>query len=161
NSGGGWGLYERGLHEYFHDGPPMVNPYLATSWFNYAAQGYATIRQGIRGDSGTYIAGRASGALATYFGVRSVQWGINDVVLAGGCEAPLTPLGIACHGAAGELSSSGNYRPFGARRDGLVLGEGSTILVLEEEGRARARGAHIYGEVLGIRQYRADPATPR
>lgn len=161
NSGGGWGLYERGLNEYFHDGPTMVNPYLATSWFNYAAQGYASIRQGLRGDSATYVAGRASGALATYFGVRSVQWGINDVVLAGGCEAPLTPLGLACHASSGELSLTGDYRPFTQARNGMVLSEGSTILVLEEESRARQRGAHIYGKVLAIRHSRADPGASR
>lgn len=161
NSGGGWGLYERGLDEYFHDGPTMVNPYLATSWFNYAAQGYSTIRHGIRGDSATYISGRASGALATYFGIRSVQWGINDVVLAGGCEAPLTPLGIACHASTGELSRRGQYRAFGQEPDGLVLGEGSTILVLEEESRARQRGAHIYGELRGISHSRAPVDSSR
>jgi 3-oxoacyl-[acyl-carrier-protein] synthase II len=95
---------------------------------------------------------RASGAAAMYVAWRAIRAGDADVMIAGGSEAPLTPLGLACHFASGELSIGREpmaaYRPFDRARAGLALGEGAAVLVLEEEAHARARGATIVGELI-------------
>jgi 3-oxoacyl-[acyl-carrier-protein] synthase II len=78
-----------------------------------------------------------------------IQYGDADAVIAGGSEATLTEFGFACFNALQALSLEGISRPFDARRDGFVMGEGAGVLVLEEEEAARARGATILGEVLG------------
>ena len=69
-----------------------------------------------------------------------IQYGDADAVVAGGAEATLTPFGFACFNSMQALSPTGFSRPFDARRDGFVMGEGAGVLVLEEVGRARARG---------------------
>ncbi|MGF1590423.1 MAG: beta-ketoacyl-[acyl-carrier-protein] synthase family protein [Pleurocapsa sp.] len=151
NNAGGWDICERGFKELYNDGPTMVNPWQATAWFPTAAQGYVTIRYGIRGYSKSFVCDRASGASGLYFGVKSIQQGHNDVVLTGGSEAPITRFGMVCYYETGEISAADNpdkaYQPFDRERSGVVLGEGSTVLVLESEEHAIARGAKIYGEV--------------
>ncbi|WP_303621512.1 beta-ketoacyl synthase N-terminal-like domain-containing protein, partial [Nocardia tenerifensis] len=99
NNTGGWDLCERGFLEYYRDGADVVNPWQATAWFLAAPQGFTTIRYGITGMSKSFSGDRTSGASAIYYGARSIGWGRTDVVLAGGCEAPVTPLSIACHGS--------------------------------------------------------------
>ncbi len=80
------------LKELYNDGATMGD-WEATAWFPTAAQGYVTIRYGIRGYSKSFVCDRASGASGLYFGVRSIQQGHNDVVLTGGSEAPITRFG--------------------------------------------------------------------
>jgi len=151
NNAGGWDICERGFYEHYQDGPTMVNPWQATAWFPTAAQGFVTIRFGIRGYSKSFVCDRASGASGLYFGVKSILQGYNDIVLAGGSEAPITKFGMNCYYETGEVSASTDaetaYQPFDLNRSGLVLGEGSTVLVLESEEHAMRRGARIYGEV--------------
>ncbi len=151
NNAGGWDICERGFHELYNDGATMVNPWQATAWFPTAAQGYVTIRYGIRGYSKSFVCDRASGASGLYFGVKSIQQGHNDVVLTGGSEAPITRFGMVCYYETGEISAASDpdtaYQPFDQERSGIVLGEGSTVLVLESEEHALARGAKIYGEI--------------
>ncbi|MET7637240.1 beta-ketoacyl-[acyl-carrier-protein] synthase family protein [Streptomyces sp. NPDC005438] len=161
NNSGGWDLCERGFREYYQQGPTMINPWQATAWFPTAAQGFVSIRYGIRGYSKSLACDRASGGSALFHALRSILWGRNDIVLAGGSEAPLTPLGLAAHVTTGELSRDTDpehaYAPFGPDRDGLVLGEGAGVLVLEEREHALARGAHVLGELLAVEQRTADP----
>ncbi|MEN9520050.1 MAG: hypothetical protein RLZZ381_2638 [Cyanobacteriota bacterium] len=151
NNAGGWDICERGFHELYNDGATLVNPWQATAWFPTAAQGYVTIRYGIRGYSKSFVCDRASGASGLYFGVKSIQQGHNDVVLTGGSEAPITRFGMVCYYETGEISAASDpdkaYQPFDRERSGIVLGEGSTVLVLESEEHALARGAKIYGEI--------------
>lgn len=151
NNAGGWDICERGFHELYNDGATLVNPWQATAWFPTAAQGYVTIRYGIRGYSKSFVCDRASGASGLYFGVKSIQQGHNDVVLTGGSEAPITRFGMVCYYETGEISGASDpdtaYQPFDRERSGIVLGEGSTVLVLESEEHALARGAKIYGEI--------------
>jgi 3-oxoacyl-[acyl-carrier-protein] synthase II len=152
NNAGGWDIAERGFYELYNDGPTMVNPWQATAWFPTAAQGFTTIRYGIRGYSKSFVCDRASGASGLYFGAKSILQGHNDVVLAGGSEAPITRFGMTCYYETGELSANPDpdraYQPFDLNRSGLVLGEGSTVLILESAEHAMKRGAKIYGEVL-------------
>ena len=152
NNAGGWDIAERGFYELYNDGANMVNPWQATAWFPTAAQGFVTIRYGIRGYSKSFVCDRASGASGLYFGVKSILQGHNDVVLTGGSEAPITRFGMTCYYETGELSAETNpdsaYQPFDRSRTGIVLGEGSTVLVLESLEHAQKRGAKIYGEIL-------------
>jgi 3-oxoacyl-[acyl-carrier-protein] synthase II len=152
NNAGGWDIAERGFYELYNDGPTMVNPWQATAWFPTAAQGFVTIRYGIRGYSKSFVCDRASGASGLYFGAKSILQGHNDVVLAGGSEAPITRFGMTCYYETGELSNNPDpdqaYQPFDLNRSGIVLGEGSTVLILESAEHAIRRGARIYGEVM-------------
>lgn len=164
NNAGGWDICERGFYELYNDGATMVNPWQATAWFPTAAQGYVTIRYGIRGYSKSFVCDRASGASGLYFGIKSIQEGFNDVVIAGGSEAPITRFGMTCYYETGEVSAASDpekaYLPFDRNRSGLVLGEGSTVLVLESKEHARRRGAKIYGKVVsGCMTTDTDPTS--
>jgi 3-oxoacyl-(acyl-carrier-protein) synthase len=153
NNAGGWDISERGYYELYQDGALMVNPWQATAWFPSAPQGFVGICYGIKGYSKSFVCDRVSGACGLYFGIHSILQGHNDVVLAGGTEAPITRLGLTCYIETGELAPckepEGVYRPFDRDRSGIVLAEGSTILILEELEHARERGAYIYGELSG------------
>ncbi|WP_339049667.1 beta-ketoacyl-[acyl-carrier-protein] synthase family protein [Rickettsiella endosymbiont of Xylota segnis] len=151
NNAGGWDICERGLFELYRDGAPFVNPWQATAWFPTSPQGYVSITYGIKGMCKSFICDRASGASALYFAVRAILEGECDLILAGGTEAPLTPFGIICYYETGVLASSTQnlnvYRPFDKLRSGTVLGEGSTVLILEKLEDAESRGANIYGKL--------------
>lgn len=153
NNAGGWDICERGFFELHQQGASMVNPWQATAWFPTAAQGFVSIRFGIKGFSKSFVCDRASGASGLFFGVRAIEQGRNDIVLSGGAEAPITRFGMTCYFETGDLApakeASGAYRPFDSRRAGVVLGEGSAVLVLEDAEYAQQRGARIYGEILG------------
>jgi 3-oxoacyl-(acyl-carrier-protein) synthase len=163
NNSGGWDICERGFREYYGQGPRLVNPWQATAWFPSAAQGFVSIQHGIRGYSKSFACDRASGGCAVLFAERLIAWGRADVVFTGGAEAPLTRFGIVSYLTTGEISHSTDsataYRPFDRDRDGLVLGEGSTVLVVEELAHAQLRGARIYGEILAVTQRVDNPAS--
>ncbi len=153
NNSGGWDISERGWYEFHQQSPLETNPWQATAWFPTGAQGFVTIIFGLKGYSKSFVCDRASGAFGLYFGARSIGLSHTDITLAGGTEAPISRLGLTCYIGTGDLALArepdGAYRPFDARRSGLVLGEGSTVLILEELEHARLRGAQIYGEILG------------
>jgi 3-oxoacyl-(acyl-carrier-protein) synthase len=153
NTTGGWDICERGFAEYYEQGPDVVNPWQATAWFLAAPQGFVTIRHGLRGMSKSFSGDRASGAVALYYGTRAVAWDRNDVVLSGGCEAPVSPLSLLCFHSSGDLSEAADpsaaFLPFDHRASGLVVGEGGAVLVLEDADHAARRGAPVLGEVLG------------
>jgi 3-oxoacyl-(acyl-carrier-protein) synthase len=148
NNSGGWDICERGFVEYYQQGPAMINPWQATAWFPTAPQGFVSIQFNIRGWSKSFASDRASGGSAAYFGLRALRWGHNDVMLVGGAEAPVTRLGVGAHVSTGELSRSTEperaYLPYSPHGTGLVLGEGSAVLVVEDAEHAAARGARAY-----------------
>ena len=96
-----------------------------------------SMRHGLRGPSFAVTTACASGAHALGSALRMIQNGEADAVVAGGSEAVLTPLARASFGALDALSESGISRPFDARRDGFVMGEGAAVLVLERAAAAR------------------------
>jgi 3-oxoacyl-[acyl-carrier-protein] synthase II len=153
NNSGGWDVCEQGFKEMYNDGPQMVNPWQATAWFPTAAQGYISINYKIKGFSKTFIADRVSGSAALYYAMFSILSGKNEVAIVGGTEAPLTPFGTICYHESGEMSTESEpknaLRPFDLKSSGIVLGEGSTVLILEELEYAKKRNAKIYGELLG------------
>jgi 3-oxoacyl-[acyl-carrier-protein] synthase II len=146
---GGLGTMESGHDVLRERGPDRVSPLLVPLMMTNAAAGVLAMRHGLRGQ--TYSVGSACAAGSHAIGVatRMIQSGDAVAVLAGGAEATLTPLATAAFAAMEATSKTGISRPFDARRDGFVMGEGAGVLVLEDAEAARDRGAEVLGEVLG------------
>lgn len=130
-------------------GPERVPPLSVPLMMSNAGAAALSLRHGLRGPSFAVSTACASGAHAIGAALRMLQAGEADAVIAGGSEAGLTPLARAAFGALDALSSAGVSRPFDARRDGFVMGEGAAVLVLERLSAARARGARVLGAVSG------------
>jgi 3-oxoacyl-[acyl-carrier-protein] synthase II len=126
-----------------------VSPNFVPMMMPNAAAGAVAIRHGLHGPGFSVASACATGAHAIGEGMRMIERGAADIVVAGGSEAALTSLCIAAFTRMGALSSDGISRPFDARRDGFVMGEGAGVLILEREEHAHARGAHIYGRIVG------------
>ncbi len=142
-------------HGVFLDrGMRAVSPTLALSVFGFAATGNIAIELGLTGPTGANSNSCASGTMAIGEAARLIRDGRVEVMLAGGVEAPLAPLTFGAFDIIRVLSRR-NYdpatasRPFDRDRDGFVMAEGGTMLVLEEWERATRRGARVYAEVLG------------
>ena len=137
-----------------HKSPNKVSPFCVPRLMANAASGNIAIRYGLRGPNFCVCSACASGSHAIGEAYYSVLSGRCDVMITGGAEAALTPIGLASFCAAKSLSTRNDdppaaSRPFDKDRDGFVLAEGAGILVLEEESHAKARGAHIYAELMG------------
>ena len=151
---GGIGNAEEQLGVYLTRGLKDVDASLALTVFGGAASCNIAIEFGVQGPNSTNAMSCASGTIAIGEGFRQIRDGYADVMLCGGSEAPLWPL---CYGAFAIIRAMSTRnddpasasRPFDKDRDGFVMGEGAAVLVLEEWGRAVARGARIYGEVCG------------
>jgi 3-oxoacyl-[acyl-carrier-protein] synthase II len=131
-----------------------VNPTLALQVFGGSAHSNIAIEYGFRGVGTTNSNSCASGTVAVGEALRYIRDDFADVILAGGAEAPLSPLTFGAFAIIKTMSQwKGDpalaSRPFDLERDGFVIGEGATSLVIEELEHARNRGAHIYAEVLG------------
>ena len=114
-----------------------------------AAAGMLALRFGLHGPSHSVASACAAGADAISAAARLIRSGEADAVVTGGSEAALTPLARAAFGNMGATSPSGISRPFDARRDGFVMGEGAGVLVLEDAEVAAERGHPVLGELLG------------
>jgi 3-oxoacyl-[acyl-carrier-protein] synthase II len=130
-------------------GTEAVSPLAVPLMMSNAGAAALSMRHGIEGPTLAVSTACASGAHAIGSALRMIQAGEADVVLAGGSEAPLTPLARAAFAALDALSPTGISRPFDIRRDGFVMGEGAAVLVLERASDARARGAKTLGTVRG------------
>jgi 3-oxoacyl-[acyl-carrier-protein] synthase II len=130
-------------------GPSRVSPLSIPLMMVNAGAAALSIRHDLRGSSLAVGSACASGAHALGVGLRMLQTGEADAVLAGGSEAGLTDLARAAFGALDAISARGVSRPFDARRDGFVMGEGAALLVLERERDAQRRGARILGAIRG------------
>jgi 3-oxoacyl-[acyl-carrier-protein] synthase II len=151
---GGIGYAEEQYPKYLREGPRGVDPALALTVFAGAASCNLAIEFGITGPNATNGMSCASGAMAIGDGFRCIARGESDVMLAGGAAAPLAPLCFGAFAIIRAMSTRNDdpgtaSRPFDRDRDGFVMGEGAAVLVLEERGRALARGARIYAEILG------------
>ncbi len=146
---GGLGSLET-QHDILRDrGAKSVSPLAVPLLMGNAAAAAVAMRHGIHGHSFGVMSACAAGAHAIGQAFRAVRSGEADAVVTGGSEAALTDVAIAAFGAMGATSRSGVSRPFDARRDGFVMGEGAGVLVLESAEAAERRGAPILGEVLG------------
>jgi 3-oxoacyl-[acyl-carrier-protein] synthase II len=130
-------------------GAQYVSPLSVPLMMSNAGAGALSMRHNLRGPSFAVTSACASGAHAIGSAMRMLQNGEADAVVTGGSEASLTPLARAAFSALDALSESGISRPFDARRDGFVMGEGAGVLVLERAGDARARGARVRGAIRG------------
>lgn len=130
-------------------GARRVSPFLVPMMMGNRAAADVSMRYGLRGPCEATVTACAAGTHSVGNGARLVATGRCDVVLAGSAEAAMTPLALAGFGNMTALSTSGVSRPFDARRDGFVMGEGGAVLVLEDLERALARGARIYAELAG------------
>jgi len=138
-------------HDVMRDrGTRMVSPLGIPQYMPNAAAAAVTMKYSLRGQSYGVVSACASGGHAIGSAMRMIQYGDADAVVCGGAEATLTEFGYACFNAMQALSPTGMSRPFDARRDGFVMGEGAGMLVLEEADAAAARGATILAEVAGF-----------
>ncbi|HHX62696.1 MAG TPA: beta-ketoacyl-ACP synthase II [Epulopiscium sp.] len=150
---GGIATIEQEANKLFTKGPKRVSPFFIPMSIGNMAAGNIAIYTGAKGICTTIVTACASGTHSIGEAYRALKSGINDVILAGGSEASITPLGIAGFQALTALSLSEDPKrasiPFDGERDGFVMGEGAGILVLETLDHAQKRGAHIIAEVVG------------
>lgn len=134
-------------------GPSRVAPMLVPLMISNMAAGNVSIAYGLKGKSINVVTACATGTNSIGEAFRTIQYGDADVMVAGGTEGSVTPIGIAGFQALTALSDSEDPArcsiPFDKDRNGFVMGEGAGVVVLEELEHALARGAHIYAEVLG------------
>jgi 3-oxoacyl-[acyl-carrier-protein] synthase II len=150
-----------GLHtiEEFHDtlvrrGPRKVSPFSMPRLLINMASGQVSMRFGLKGPNESVVTACATGNHSLAAAGRIIQLGEAKAMLAGGAEAPITPMGVSGFNALKALSTRNDEperasRPFDLERDGFVIAEGAGLLVLEEAERAMARGAKIYAELAG------------
>ncbi len=146
---GGQATLEAQLEVMRERGARMVSPLGIPMYMPNAAAAAVTMKYKLRGQSYAVVSACASGAHAVGSALRMIQYGEADAVVCGGAESALTDFSFACFNSMEALSPQGISRPFDARRDGFVMGEGAGMLVLEDEEAARERGATILGEVAG------------
>ena len=138
-----------------NEGPRRVSPFFIPSCLINLASGHVSISHCYMGPNQSVVTACSTGAHAIGDAARIIQYGSADVMIAGGAEAPICPIGVAGFQSAKTLSTNFNdtpeksSRPWDKDRDGFVMGEGSGILVLEEYEHAKARGAKIYAELVG------------
>jgi 3-oxoacyl-[acyl-carrier-protein] synthase II len=150
---GGLGTIEAENKRLLEKGPGRVSALMIPMAIGNMAAGNVAIRFGLKGKCTSIVTACATGTHSIGEAFRSIQYGEADAMLAGGCEAAITPLGVAgfMNLTALSLSTDKNRAsiPFDAERNGFVMGEGAGVVVLEELEHAKARGAKIYAEIVG------------
>ena len=151
---GGLRAYQDCYDTLLERGPDRVNPFSIPAIIPNMGAAWVSMELGTKGPLSSQCTACAASNMAIGESLDAIRLGRAEVMLAGGAEAPITEVGIAGFGAMRALSRRNDdpkraSRPFDAERDGFVMGEAGAILVLEELEHARARGAKIFGELLG------------
>jgi len=154
---GGIGAMETQHEKLLSQGARRVSPLLIPKLMINAAPGVVSIRYGLQGPNFAVVTACSSGTNALAQALRIIQYGEADIMIAGGAEAAITPLGLAGFCNMKALSTRNDApaqasRPFDKDRDGFLIGEGAGMIVLEELERAKKRGARIYAEFIGVGQ---------
>ena len=152
---GGLPMIEETHAEYASRGPRRISPFFVPASIINMISGHASIRFGFKGPNIAIVTACTSGLHAIGLSARLIQHGDADVMVAGGAESTVSPLGVGGFAAARALSTRNDdpktaSRPWDKDRDGFVLGEGAGVVVLEEYEHAKARAAKIYAELIGF-----------
>jgi len=151
---GGFATIEREHSKLIEGGPGRISPFFIPAAIINLAAGHVSIRYGAKGPNMATCTACAASAHALGDASEVIRRGDADVMIAGGSEAAITPMGVGGFAAMRALSTRNDApekasRPFDLERDGFVIGEGAGVLILEELGFALARGARIYAEIVG------------
>ena len=152
---GGLPMIEKTHADMEKRGPRRISPFFVPSSIINMTSGFLSIRYGLRGPNLSCVTACSTGLHSIGYAARTIVYGDADVMIAGGAESTVSPLGIGGFAAARALSSRNDdpataSRPWDRDRDGFVMGEGAGVLVLEEYEHAKARGAKIYAELCGF-----------
>ena len=152
---GGLPMIEQTQIELSNRGPRRISPFFVPASIINMVSGHASIRFGFKGPNIATVTACTTGLHAIGVSARLIEHGDADIMVAGGAEATVSPLGVGGFAAARALSTRNDdpqtaSRPWDRDRDGFVLGEGAGVLVLEEYEHAKARGARIYAELAGF-----------
>ncbi|MFZ0619456.1 MAG: beta-ketoacyl-ACP synthase II [Candidatus Acidiferrales bacterium] len=151
---GGFDVIEREHSKYLQGGPGKISPFFIPAAIVNLASGHVSIRYGAKGPNSATATACSASAHAIGDAFKIIQRGAADVMIAGGAEAAITPMGVGGFAAMRALSTRNDEpqrasRPFEANRDGFIVGEGSGVLILEALEFAERRGANILAEVVG------------
>src|SRR5574344_369222 len=157
SAAGGFKTFEKNHKAMMDRGPTKGSPFTVPMLIVDMASGRISMRHGYKGVNKAVVSACATGSHSIGDAFRSIQYGDADAMVAGGCEATITTLGIGAFTTARTLSKRNDEpqkasRPYDKDRDGFVMGEGAGVLVLEEYEHAKARGAKIYAEIVGYGQ---------
>jgi len=152
---GGLPMIEDTHAEYTNRGPRRISPFFVPASIINMISGHLSIKYGFKGPNIAIVTACTTGLHCIGEAGRMIEYGDADVIIAGGAESTISPLGLGGFAAARALSSRNDdpataSRPWDKDRDGFVLGEGAGVMVLEEYEHAKARGAKIYAELLGF-----------
>jgi 3-oxoacyl-[acyl-carrier-protein] synthase II len=152
---GGLKTFEEQHDVYRERGPNRISAFFIPMFISDIAAGIVSMRFNAKGPNYATVSACATSAHAIGDAFRTIQYGDADIVITGGSEATVTPMAIGGFSNMKALSERNDSpatasRPFDATRDGFVMGEGGAILILEELGHAKRRGARIYGEIVGF-----------
>ncbi len=152
---GGLPMIEETHSEYLKRGPRRISPFFVPASIINMISGHLSIQYGLKGPNLAIVTACTTGLHCIGAAGRMIEYGDADVMIAGGAESTISPLGLGGFASARALSSRNDdpataSRPWDKDRDGFVLGEGAGVMVLEEYEHAKARGAKIYAELLGF-----------
>ena len=157
SAAGGFKTFEKNHVAMIEKGPTKGSPFTVPMLIVDMASGRISMKHGYKGINKAVVSACATGTHSVGDAFRSIQYGDADVMVAGGCEATITTLGIGAFTSCRALSKRNDEptkasRPYDKDRDGFVMGEGAGVLVLEEYEHAKKRGAKIYAEIVGYGQ---------
>lgn len=157
SAAGGFHTFEKNHLAMLEKGPTKGSPFTVPMLIVDMASGRVSIKHGYKGLNKIVASACATGTHSVGDAFRSIQYGDADAVVAGGCEATITTLGVGAFTACRALSKRNDEpekasRPYDIDRDGFIMGEGAAVLVLEEYEHAKKRGAKIYAEIVGYGQ---------
>jgi len=152
---GGLQTFEQEHQKLVEKGPRRISPFFIPQMISDIAAGYISMEYNLKGPNYSMVSACATSAHTLGIALRTIQYGDADIVVCGGSEAAISPMGVAGFNSMKALSTRNDdpqkaSRPFDLERDGFVMGDGAGIIVLEELEHALARGAHIYAEMAGL-----------